>query len=765
MDTLRQNLYLIKHGLDTKIKNLFINEQSFLLEAVATGILKTWDAAEEYFAGEFLEYSSVLYKVLFDTRNGENPINTPTKFQSLTGGAGAGWTTFGNALTDNNGVIGSLNNFDFSIMHNNDRKIKFYSDRFEPVSSYSIGTSVAPFFSVHSNELYSHNLDTNGIVYIDSNKKLSTEASFTYNAGTDTLNVTNIAISGGITIPGLTQGSVLFAISANTIGQNNTNFFWNNITQNLILGNTTSSGFGKLTINADGFSEASITLTRSASTFEIVNDGNLFIRRSGSARLYMDATSFNVGIGTGTSATARFNVWGSGSSSSSWTAQFHGSSGTSNNVMMRDDGNNGFGTSSPSGMIDISSSTPSKVLFQLTRPDTTKGLRFVNYTGAGSFNLEYSNNLSSWSTFASFNIIFGGANPALGIGTATPFSDLTVFSSTTAAIVSVGRSTASITADIGSYSFINTVIAVAEKRIAEIVSRTDGATNSGSLSFWTYAAGVGGQAGLVNSSKNWLFGTTGTSTARVHIIGSGTGSGTNSFLVQNSTPTNSFVIQDDLRSAFKGTTTANSTLTVSMFSATNGHKAVSHTTSTNTEFGYIGSNSGGSTGLFYNLLANYSGTNLVIFGNRQITFQSQINTTGEAFAFGFTNFSSYGTTSGTVAFVSAANNFAPTSGTAVYNAEVISGTINQTGGANGITRGLYINHTLTAAADYRALETTAGKIVFTDNNTLTNYRGIDHNVTLTPTTPGAIRMYNGQYTTNGSGTYGNFVGGMCQLCR
>jgi hypothetical protein len=56
--------------------------------------------------------------------------------------------------------------------------------------------------------------------------------------------------------------------------------------------------------------------------------------------------------------------------------------------------------------------------------------------------------------------------------------------------------------------------------------------------------------------------------------------------------------------------------------------------------------------------------------------------------------------------------FAPTSGTAVLNVLNVSPTINQTGGANGITRGLYINPTLTAAADFRAIQTTAGKIIF-----------------------------------------------------
>jgi hypothetical protein len=48
--------------------------------------------------------------------------------------------------------------------------------------------------------------------------------------------------------------------------------------------------------------------------------------------------------------------------------------------------------------------------------------------------------------------------------------------------------------------------------------------------------------------------------------------------------------------------------------------------------------------------------------------------------------------------------FAPTSGTGTYVAEMINPVINQTGGANGITRGLYVNPTLTAAADWRSIE-------------------------------------------------------------
>ena len=55
--------------------------------------------------------------------------------------------------------------------------------------------------------------------------------------------------------------------------------------------------------------------------------------------------------------------------------------------------------------------------------------------------------------------------------------------------------------------------------------------------------------------------------------------------------------------------------------------------------------------------------------------------------------------------------FAPTSGTGVLNIINIPTVINQTGGANGITRGLHINPTLTSAADFRGIEVTNGSIV------------------------------------------------------
>lgn len=65
----------------------------------------------------------------------------------------------------------------------------------------------------------------------------------------------------------------------------------------------------------------------------------------------------------------------------------------------------------------------------------------------------------------------------------------------------------------------------------------------------------------------------------------------------------------------------------------------------------------------------------------------------------------------------------PTSGSTSHNFINYYPTINQTGGANGITRGLYINPTLTSAFDFRAIEVTAGKVIIpkgTESNQAVN---------------------------------------------
>lgn len=74
--------------------------------------------------------------------------------------------------------------------------------------------------------------------------------------------------------------------------------------------------------------------------------------------------------------------------------------------------------------------------------------------------------------------------------------------------------------------------------------------------------------------------------------------------------------------------------------------------------------------------------------------------------------------------------FAPTSGTGIYNTAIMSGIINQTNTANGITRGFLLAPTLTSVFDYRNLETAATTtILSTSTNISTAY-----NILLNPLT-------------------------------
>lgn len=102
----------------------------------------------------------------------------------------------------------------------------------------------------------------------------------------------------------------------------------------------------------------------------------------------------------------------------------------------------------------------------------------------------------------------------------------------------------------------------------------------------------------------------------------------------------------------------------------------------------------------------------IVSQNNQISFETfrtihyaSAGTLNNQYGFTFDDGGGSSTlTTGVTGRMSLASRFAPTSGTAQYTTFVISPTVNQTGGANGITRGLYVNPTITAAADFRAIE-------------------------------------------------------------
>jgi hypothetical protein len=114
-----------------------------------------------------------------------------------------------------------------------------------------------------------------------------------------------------------------------------------------------------------------------------------------------------------------------------------------------------------------------------------------------------------------------------------------------------------------------------------------------------------------------------------------------------------------------------------------------------------------------NFVTIVSGANNQIgFETFRMMFYTAGNTQNGQYGFQFNGGGNCTLTSGVTGRVLISQNFSPTSGTGEFNTTLINPTINQTGGANGITRGLYVAPTLTAAADFRAIETTNGKVIF-----------------------------------------------------
>jgi hypothetical protein len=131
-----------------------------------------------------------------------------------------------------------------------------------------------------------------------------------------------------------------------------------------------------------------------------------------------------------------------------------------------------------------------------------------------------------------------------------------------------------------------------------------------------------------------------------------------------------------------------------------------------------------------------SGYTTQTVAGRGLSFYSKV-VVADGTGFAFTG-NSFTQTSGQNIGVQLAIGYSPSSGTGSFNSVRIQPTINQTGGANGTTRSLYVIPTITAAADHRSIEvgdagshfairTGTGKIQFGDSVT------INGNLTITGT--------------------------------
>lgn len=103
-----------------------------------------------------------------------------------------------------------------------------------------------------------------------------------------------------------------------------------------------------------------------------------------------------------------------------------------------------------------------------------------------------------------------------------------------------------------------------------------------------------------------------------------------------------------------------------------------------------------------NFISFNSAGSLYAAGNSALSFRSNNSTTAiSGGAYRFWNISTYSATSGNQIVMGLESNFAPTSGTANFNAYLGSGTINQTGGANGIVTMMNLTPTITAATSVK----------------------------------------------------------------
>ena len=281
---------------------------------------------------------------------------------------------------------------------------------------------------------------------------------------------------------------------------------------------------------------------------------------------------------------------------------------------------------------------------KLSNTDWTTFNNKVGGTGATG-QVAYWNGTTSQT--GSNNLFWDAANSRLGIGTNAPARTLSVNGSIGIGLNSLIQETGALNLVISQTAFYNLEL------------RTNNATRA------TIFAGGNFQIGSPTADGGQRLQVYGDA----FVKGSGATSATNALLVQNSAGTQLLKIQND------GTGNIPYIFYV-------GHN------STNPFLFSFDGNSSSSPNASSRNLAYYN-TNTTQTGD-----QTHFALVGNALT----------PTSGDTRLLLIERSFAPTSGTASYSSLSIASSINQTGGANGITRGLHVNPTLTAAVNWRSVE-------------------------------------------------------------
>jgi len=334
-------------------------------------------------------------------------------------------------------------------------------------------------------------------------------------------------------------------------------------------------------------------------------------------------------------------------------------------------GNIGIGTTAPTtGKLEIvgGTLTDTKNIFRLTAtmPSAPAGQNYMNdiqLTGAGSTNqifVGFNLDLNAGYTGVAYNSLCRMVNATAGTGVGIA-----------SVAGNVGNTAGSVGTTVGSNVGVLAVAANGNKNAGltgSAVTAKNSATNVGvvgvGLNTGSSPVQVGGFFGLMSTDPTF------TSAALI----ADNGGTTSPIFVARDNGTAFFQILDggsvSIGSSNAATLTNAGIVALTTYTINNSWGAITFT----------------STG------PDISNTNPAVAATAGVTFGS-----GQTFT----------QTSATRNYVSLPYSFAPTSGTAVHNQFAFTGTFNQTGGASGITRSIYINPTLTAVADYRAIEFTS----------------------------------------------------------
>jgi hypothetical protein len=128
---------------------------------------------------------------------------------------------------------------------------------------------------------------------------------------------------------------------------------------------TLSNGGGTVTVDTDPANDVTGSGTSGQVSFWTGAQ-----TQSGDNGLFWNNTDKRLGVGL-TTPQSRFHVVSSGTSSSTWTAQFHNSAGNNNALMIRDDGRVGIGTSTLSNILTIAGSAAIPRIY-IEAPDNTE---------------------------------------------------------------------------------------------------------------------------------------------------------------------------------------------------------------------------------------------------------------------------------------------------------------------------------------------------------------------------------------------------------